>query len=137
MTPCSTNYREYEFDTILYATYDNDVDITQTYENQIEVGEKSRVWYYESHPTNDDVSLIDVIRTQRNLNIPLDEIALGLDLLVYAFDDYILNAIQLAIVLSLTYPELIDWNSNTTSSKVPPHSGMSMLLLVIYMLLDP
>ena len=46
---------------------------------------------------------------------PVDKIALGLDLLVHAFDDYTVNAIEPATTLSLTYPKLIDWNSTTTN----------------------
>lgn len=49
----------------------------------------------------------------------MNEISLCLDLLVHAFDDYIVSTLEPATSLSLTYPELIVLKSNTTSSEVP------------------
>lgn len=78
-----------------------DVKRVHTFENQLKIGEQSRVQSNEFDPTNINVSLVDVVRTQRNLNIPLDEISLSLNLLVCAFDDYIMNAIEPTTFLSL------------------------------------
>lgn len=39
LPPCSTNYHEYEFDSLLDATSDKYVDRLHTYENQLKVGE--------------------------------------------------------------------------------------------------
>ena len=63
-------------------------------------------------PTSVLVSSVDGVSTLRDSNTLVDEISLGLDLLVHAFDDYTVNAIEPATTLSLTYLELIDWNSN-------------------------
>ena len=65
--------------------------------------------------TNVLASSVDDVSSLRNLNTPRDEIALGLDLPVHAFDEYTVNAIEPVTTLSLTYPKLIDWNSNTTN----------------------
>ena len=54
------------------------------------------------------MSLVDDVSTFRDSNTPVDETALGLDLLVHAFDDYTVNAIEPSTTLSLNYPKLID-----------------------------
>ena len=71
------------------------------------MGETSRVMSNESKPTSVLVSLVDDVSTFRDLNTLVDEITLGLNLLVHAFDDYTMNTIEPATTLSLTYPELI------------------------------
>ena len=45
----------------------------------------------------------------------MDEATLGLEFLVQAFSDYTMNVIEPVMTLSLTYPKLIDWNSNASS----------------------
>ena len=112
MSPRSTDSREYEFDSLSEATTEKDIDQVHVYENLLKVGETSRVMSNESESTSVLVSLIDDVSTSKNSNTPVDEIALGLDLLVYAFDDYTMNAIEPATTLSLTHPKLIDWNPN-------------------------
>ena len=69
----------------------------------------------ESHPTSVINSLVKLYRNQRHSNTLVDEPALGLDLLVQAFDDYIVNAIEPTTSLSLNYSKLIDWNSNASN----------------------
>lgn len=108
MNPCSTNSREYEFDSLWDETSDKDVDRIHTYKNQLKVGEKYRVWFDESGPTNIDVSSIDVIKIQKNSNISLDKVTLGLVLLVLAFFEYTMNTIEPTTFVLLTYPKLID-----------------------------
>ena len=58
--------------------------------------------------TNALVSSVDNVSSLRNSNTPRDEITLGLDLLVHAFDENSLIALEPATTLSLTHPELID-----------------------------
>ena len=72
------------------------------------MGETSRVMANESESTSVLVSSVDDVSTLRDSNTPVEKIALGLDLLVHAFDDYTVNAIELSATLSLTYHELID-----------------------------
>ena len=62
----------------------------------------------KSNPTSVLKPLVDDVSALRNSNTLMDKIALGLDLLVQAFDDYRVNTIDPATTLSLTYPELID-----------------------------
>ena len=57
------------------------------------------------------------------------EASLALELLVQAFNDYTMNAIEPTTTLSLTCPELIDWNSNIPSEVL--NSRMTMLSLAI------
>ena len=70
--------------------------------------EASRVMSNESNPTSVLESLVDDISAPRNSNTLIDEAALGLELLVQAFNDYTMNAIEPTTTLLLTYIELID-----------------------------
>ena len=108
MSPRSIDSREYEFDSLSEATTEKDIDQVHVYESLLEMGEISRVMSNESEPTSVLMSSIDDVSTLRDSNTPMDEIALGLDLIVHAFDDYTMNAIKPATTLSLTYPRLID-----------------------------
>ena len=72
------------------------------------MGESSRDRSDESESTNVLVSSIDDVSTLRNSNTHVDEISLGLNLLVHAFNNYNVNTIEPATTLSLTYPKLID-----------------------------
>lgn len=118
LSPCSTNSKEYEFNSLSEATTNKDIDQVYVYENQIKVGETSRVRLDGSNPTNFLESSIASVSTQKHLNTPLDEVVIGLELLVQALNDYIGNAIKPFSTLSLTHPELIDWNPNA-SRKFP------------------
>ena len=108
MSPRSTDSREYKFDSLSEVTTEKDIDHVHIYENLLEVGEASRVVSDESELTSAPVSSINDISTSRNSNTSMDEIVLGLNLLVHAFDDYTMNAIEPATTLSLTCPELIN-----------------------------
>ena len=57
-------------------------------------------------------------RDQRALTASSNEITLGLNLLVHAFDDYSMNALELITSLPLCHPKLIDWNSPSSTSDV-------------------
>ena len=114
MSPRSTDSREYEFDSLSEATTEKDIDQVHVYESQLEMGETSRVMSNEFESTSVLMSSVDDVSTLRDSNTPVDEITLGLDLLVHAFDDYTVNAIEPVTTLSLTYPELINWNTNAT-----------------------
>ena len=114
MSPRNIDSREYEFDSLSKATTKKDIDQVHVYEDQLKMREISRVMSNDSETTSVLMSLVDDVSTLSDLNTPLDEISLGLDLLVHAFDDYTMNAIKLVTTLSLTYFELIDWNSNAT-----------------------
>ena len=108
MTPRSTDSRDYEFDSLSEATTEKDIDQIHVYESQLEMGETSGVISDEFESTDVLVSSFDDVSSLRNSNTLMDETALGLDLLVRAFDDYTVNAIEPATTLSLTYPKLID-----------------------------
>ena len=69
----------------------------------------------QSYPTSVLKSSIDDVSVQRNLNTLVDEVSLGLKFLVQAFHDYIMNAIEPTMSLSLTYRNLIEWNYNVSS----------------------
>lgn len=79
------------------------------------MGETSRVRSNGSDLTSVLESSIVDIHTQRYSNTLADEATIGLKLLVQAFNDYTMNAIEPATTLSLTRPELIDWNPNASS----------------------
>lgn len=106
-----TDSHEYEFDSFSYATSDRDTDTPNAYENLLEVGERSSVGSHDSDSLDVNMSSTTVARNQRNLTIPLHEIALGLDLLIHAFDDYTMNALEPVTPLSLCHLELIDCTS--------------------------
>ena len=108
MSSCNTDSREYEFESLSEATIEKDIDQVHVYESILEVGEESRVRSDESYPTSVIESLTTDVKTQRHSNTLVDEAALGLELLVQAFDDYSMNAIKPTTSLSLTYHELID-----------------------------
>ena len=108
MSSCSTDSGEYEFDSLSEVTTEKDIDHVHIYKNLLEVGEASRVLSDESESTSAPVSVINDVSTSRNSNTSVDEISLGLDLLVHAFDDYTVNTIEPVTTLSLTHPELID-----------------------------
>ena len=54
------------------------------------------------------MSSVDEVSAQMHSDTLVDEFSLGLELLVQAFNDYIVNTIKLITYLSLTYHELID-----------------------------
>jgi len=108
ISPCSTDSKEYEFDSLPEATTEKDIDQVHVYKSQLKVMETSRVMSNKSKPTSFFVSSVDIISTLRDSNTPMDKISLGLDSIVHAFDDYTMNAIEPTTTLSLTYLELID-----------------------------
>ncbi|WP_229775754.1 hypothetical protein, partial [Pseudomonas laurentiana] len=110
-----TDSGEYEYESLSEATTEKDIDQIHVFENLLEVGETSGVMFDKFRSTNVLASSVDDVSSLRNSNAPMDEIALGLDLLVHAFDDNTVNALEPATTLSLTHPELIDWNSTTTN----------------------
>lgn len=115
LSPCSTDSREYKFDSLSEATTDKDIDQVHVYETQLKVGETSRVRSDELDLDSVLESSVLRVSSPRNLNALVDEAAVGLELLIQAFNDYTVNAIEPATTLSLTYPELIDWNPNASS----------------------
>ena len=115
LSPCSIDSKEYEFDSLSEATTEKDIDQVHLYEIQLEVGEVSRVMSNEFGPTSLLETSVDDISALRHSNTPTHEISLGLNFLVQAFNDYTVNAIKPTTTFSLTYPELIDWNSTTTN----------------------
>jgi hypothetical protein len=108
LSPCSTDSWEYEFDSLSEVTTDQDIDQVHVYENQLEVGETSRVRSDGFDPTSVLGSSIASVSSQRYSNTLSDEAVVGLELLIQAFNDYTVNAIEPVTTLSLTHPELID-----------------------------
>ena len=78
------------------------------YDILLEVGEQSSVRTNEFYSMDINMSSTTPMRDQRDLTIPLNEIILGLDLLIHAFDDYTMNAFKPVTSLSLQHPKLID-----------------------------
>lgn len=115
----SIDSHEYEFESLSDVTYDKDIDMVHTYERLLEVGEGSSVRSHELDTTSVNMSSNFDIRSYRDSNAPSDEITLGLDLLVCAFDGYTMNAIEpVTTSPSLRHPDLINWNSPLTSNEV-------------------
>lgn len=99
---------EYEFDSLFDATYKKDVDMVHAYANPLEVGEGSGVRSNEFGSINVYVLSTTNMRIQINLNIALNEIALGVNLLVHAFNDYTMNTLEPVTSPPILHPELID-----------------------------
>ena len=78
------------------------------YNIPLKVGEQSSVRMKEFDFIDVNISSTNSIRNQRNLNTSHEEIALGLNLLVYAFDDYTVNTLEPVTSLPLFYSKLID-----------------------------
>jgi len=82
LSPCNTDSREYEFDSLSEATTEKDIDQIHEYENQLKVWEVSRVMSSEFGPTSVLKSLVDDVSSLRHSNTPTDKIILCLNLLV-------------------------------------------------------
>ena len=114
----SIDSHEWEFHSLTYSTSDKEVDTIHTYDNLLNVGEGFSARMSESNSPDIDLSFVAFVRNLRASNTLLNEIAPGLDLLIFAFDNYIVNALKKVTSLSLQHPELIDWNSSSPTSEV-------------------
>ena len=104
----SIDSHEYEFYIPTYSTLDKEIDAIHAYDTSLNIGEGSSDRINEFNPPNVDLSFATPMRGQRALTTSLNEIALLLNFLVHAFDDYPMNAIEPIISLPLCHPKLID-----------------------------
>ena len=114
----SIDSHEWEFHSPTYSTSDKEFDAIHTYDSSVNIGEGFSTRMSESDSPDIDLSFVASARTQRVSNTLSNEIARGLDLLVHAFDDYTMNALEPVTSLSLQHPELIDWNSSSPANEV-------------------
>ena len=90
-----------EFYSPTYSTSDKEIDSIHAYDTSLYIVEGSSGRRHEFDPPNVDLSIAMHVRGQRDLTTCLNEIALGLDFLVHAFDDYTVNALEPVTALPL------------------------------------
>ena len=104
----SIDSHEYELYSLNYSTFDQEIDAIHAYDTSLNLGEGSSDRMKEFDLPNVDLCFFAPVRGQRVSTTLSNEISRGLNLLVHAFNDYTINALEPITSLSLQYPKLID-----------------------------